>query len=891
MDKKQLNKAIEDRLLKNPEYMPAILANRNHAAQEEHREKMLNIAEAWIEAGKKVSKDILENHSSFTEKQLNSTRSLNERITKALHNNLASVSDKLTSTDSETVKELHGIQLLLESLDKKETVINVEAPETKVLDKTKIIQETKHIQKAVNVLEKIFEKISKKQTGSVFIKNSEPGDAIPVILTDTSRKSFYDAMLQAINSGGGKFPFRNLDGEAKPALLDRNNILLTRAVISKKVKWITDTDFNKGTYANTEVVGTGDDAFLQLEKTINDDDIPYNDVTKYTLSDPNKITVDQDDNNKAKLKISPGVSDDWPFTTPGNYTYNSSKIEVSSGAAKLIQSSLPNNLVGYWKFEDNVLDSSPEGKDGTNYGATFVDGKPALGRCLSFNGIGNYVGVGDVSIPDNITVCLWFKANGDYTTPQAIVCNAQSSPTLIQYGVFFANTNNKIEWLHNGGMPFVTSNTSISDDDWHHVVITKAGSSGNWTVKIYIDGSLDKTTTGITLNSQTTANLSIGQMGSRNVQYFKGLIDEVAIYERALELPEIEEIYNSGEGKYLDEYSTTNPTITNNTGLTFSTALSIFTETATKPTGSEIKYQVSSDDGVTWKWWSGAAWVAITGGQTDSWYYTNESNSASDINTNIGSLAGSGTFKFRAFLHSDAGTVRPELDNIYIAEGTAYSTDDDLYIDTKDTSQIAPATILSWLTTTITNNLPANTDIKLLFSNDGRTSWLTWSGSAWVAPISPTARADATSITDAQTNFSALPKGNGTLDVRLFLYSSDSAVTPDVDNINVTSDAGFETSGTYETNIYASSYLDINWDKVEFTFETPVGTLAVKARASNQTPITGSYGSALISGQDAGVEGKYIQFEVTMTGNGITTPTLDDLSVVFATLEAPVVSP
>jgi len=92
---------------------------------------------------------------------------------------------------------------------------------------------------------------------------------------------------------------------------------------------------------------------------------------------------------------------------------------------------------------------------------------------------------------------------------------------------------------------FVESNIGISDFDWHHVV----GTFDNGIIKIYIDGAgvTDDTPHGNgTSIFSGSANLTIGSAGSSAGYYFNGLIDEVAIYNRALIATEILDHYNNG---------------------------------------------------------------------------------------------------------------------------------------------------------------------------------------------------------------------------------------------------------------------------------------------------------------------------------------------------------
>jgi hypothetical protein len=73
-----------------------------------------------------------------------------------------------------------------------------------------------------------------------------------------------------------------------------------------------------------------------------------------------------------------------------------------------------------------------------------------------------------------------------------------------------------------------------------------------------------------------------------------------------------------------------------------------------------VKYQVSTDDGTTWKYWDGSAWTVTT--QIDG----TETSNDSDINANVRTLdTDGGNFKWIAYLESD-GNQKVELDKIEI---------------------------------------------------------------------------------------------------------------------------------------------------------------------------------------------------------------------------------
>ncbi|PWB38715.1 MAG: hypothetical protein C3F02_02280 [Parcubacteria group bacterium] len=109
-------------------------------------------------------------------------------------------------------------------------------------------------------------------------------------------------------------------------------------------------------------------------------------------------------------------------------------------------------------------------------------------------------------------------------------------------------------------------------------------------------------------------------------------------------------------GSEQTRYPNDDPTIQPATVLTFST-LSGFTETATK-NGGEIKYVISNDGGSTWYYYN-SGWTASDGTYA-------QASTADTVNTNVGTFStGSGSFLFKAFLHSD-GTQLVQLDNIAV---------------------------------------------------------------------------------------------------------------------------------------------------------------------------------------------------------------------------------
>ncbi|MCD4756628.1 LamG domain-containing protein [bacterium] len=143
-----------------------------------------------------------------------------------------------------------------------------------------------------------------------------------------------------------------------------------------------------------------------------------------------------------------------------------------------------------------------------------------------------------------------------------------------------------------------------------------------------------------------------------------------------------------------DHYSTDSPTVSNNTGTTY-TQLTSFTEVLGAGNEGVVRYQISNNNG-DWYYWGGTEWIKETGQGAPS-----EASTASVISANMStfhSSVGTGEFFFRGFLTSDntqqveinsvelwytTGTEDPPPEdddddgNTYVPSGTQSNNDDE----------------------------------------------------------------------------------------------------------------------------------------------------------------------------------------------------------------------
>lgn len=97
----------------------------------------------------------------------------------------------------------------------------------------------------------------------------------------------------------------------------------------------------------------------------------------------------------------------------------------------------------------------------------------------------------------------------------------------------------------------LTHGSTISDGNWHHLVGTVKTTSGNYDIKLYLDGSLiqsdltnSTTTPGANADGVTYSWKRLAQ-SINNDEYFIGNIDELAIYSGELTSTQITDNYNA----------------------------------------------------------------------------------------------------------------------------------------------------------------------------------------------------------------------------------------------------------------------------------------------------------------------------------------------------------
>ena len=208
-----------------------------------------------------------------------------------------------------------------------------------------------------------------------------------------------------------------------------------------------------------------------------------------------------------------------------------------------------------------VLDTNPKGPehDGVNLGATWA-ATSTDGASVTRTGVMSF----NASTPSQITVpgetnfnsgtgtiMFWIRSSGvaNPAGNPAILfdrLNSSGSATTKNGCIIVQNTDGTVvfEPTANGTAAGVIVTTgSVSDNLWHHVAaVYDQSASGplNGIIALYVDGTLNTSSTGVEWSWQPGQQLELGLSHDTNSwQAFNGLMDDVRFYNRALTNTEI----------------------------------------------------------------------------------------------------------------------------------------------------------------------------------------------------------------------------------------------------------------------------------------------------------------------------------------------------------------
>jgi len=227
------------------------------------------------------------------------------------------------------------------------------------------------------------------------------------------------------------------------------------------------------------------------------------------------------------------------------------KVMGYNRGGKSLFTSLNDGLVAHYEFEGNAKDSSGNGNDGVEYGGVgYIDG--VIGKAGSFDGIDDYIRIPnseDITFlnDEDFTINVWVKPDEiqlDTKYSDNSVVEKWSGGEGYPYVIRYYNTNN-----HIGGAQYnyqTKFNPSIGSSlsnfaSFSNVILRKKLNR----LSMFIDGELISERDSKIGIIKSNSDLYISVRG-HVTNVFKGEVDDLRIYNRALSENEIKSLHFLG---------------------------------------------------------------------------------------------------------------------------------------------------------------------------------------------------------------------------------------------------------------------------------------------------------------------------------------------------------
>jgi hypothetical protein len=210
------------------------------------------------------------------------------------------------------------------------------------------------------------------------------------------------------------------------------------------------------------------------------------------------------------------------------------------------QAFVTDGLLGFWTLDKSDIDGGTV-KDvfGENDGK--IEGDPqtvegVIEEGMEFDGSQDRVEIAKDLMVDleSFTIECWFNYENSANWRWMVGGGPEWNYGL---GMCIYSGSNIVRYhLKTDGGSFYDGNgsTALDPGDWYHIAYTYDGE----TTKSYVNGEVDfeRALSGVVQIDPTT--LAIGGGYWNNGEYFVGILDEVRIYDRALDEDEVEQNYN-----------------------------------------------------------------------------------------------------------------------------------------------------------------------------------------------------------------------------------------------------------------------------------------------------------------------------------------------------------
>ena len=211
---------------------------------------------------------------------------------------------------------------------------------------------------------------------------------------------------------------------------------------------------------------------------------------------------------------------------------------AASNEAAATVASAPSGLVGAWGFSEGsgtvAADASGSGNAGTIAGPAWTTaGK--YGSALTFDGVNDWVTVPDAASLDvtRMTLEAWVRPTAVASWRSALL---KERPGGMVYSLYASQSNSRpVGQVDIGGERNAQGTAAIAMNAWTHLAVTYDGT----TLRLYVNGAA---TGSAVFAGSIPASTGVLRMGGNSIwgEWFKGTLDELRVYNRALSQAEIQ---------------------------------------------------------------------------------------------------------------------------------------------------------------------------------------------------------------------------------------------------------------------------------------------------------------------------------------------------------------
>jgi uncharacterized repeat protein (TIGR02543 family) len=215
------------------------------------------------------------------------------------------------------------------------------------------------------------------------------------------------------------------------------------------------------------------------------------------------------------------------------------------------------DMISYWKL-DETEGTTFEDHVGSNDGVCTGDKCP-FPEEGNVNGAQRFLGSEEISVPSsadfnwdgdsNFSIELWVNIPEEETSEDVKVFIGRHAGTPAWWVGHYPGSYTAAFGIRDskGVGKEISNGPALNDEDWHHIVAVHDGD--NDLLNLYVGGIL-VTSEEISFKGDwiSDSNISIGYHNPPPYYHYSGLLDEIAVYGKALTLDEIQYHFNKGLG-------------------------------------------------------------------------------------------------------------------------------------------------------------------------------------------------------------------------------------------------------------------------------------------------------------------------------------------------------